>query len=209
MSALGFNLGVTSRESIGAFLLLSIAAHGHGKEVDMRMLNGLAVKMCLEMGLHLVSARFTRSVDGVCSPLAQAPTIDNIISPPEDERLDRLAFWAVLIHDCTIAISDGVPTSINPAEVTARLPTEDDIHLTSLEDDDAETPANTPLRSPFPYLARTLLTIGNVCNVINANVTPSGFGLVPEMRDEILGMIQKISVAYDETPLDMVWTGAK
>ena len=111
--------------------------------------------------------------------------------------------------DYSIAISDGTPTSINPAEVTARLATEGDIHLTALEDDDIDTPANTQLRSPFPFIAQTMLNIGNVCNVINANMTPSGYGLVPEMRDEILGMIQKISVAYDETPLDMVWTGAK
>ena len=102
MSALGANLGITSKESIASFLLLSLAALGHGKEVEMRMLNGLAVKMCIEMGLHLVS-----SLHRLCSTImlttSQAPTIDNIISPPEDERLDRLTFWAVLIHgllDC-------------------------------------------------------------------------------------------------------------
>ena len=55
MSSLGQHIGKLSRENIFGFLLLSLGAFGRGQLVEMRMLIDLAVRMSLDMGLHMVN----------------------------------------------------------------------------------------------------------------------------------------------------------
>ncbi len=62
MSLVGLNLGVPSRETILAFALLSLAAFGHGSDLQVRMSSGIAVRLCMEMGLHLVGVYFVGQV---------------------------------------------------------------------------------------------------------------------------------------------------
>ena len=62
MSALGCQGGVPSRETVTALLLLSLAAFGAGKDMDMRMWRRMAVELAVEMGLHKVRLRPLHSI---------------------------------------------------------------------------------------------------------------------------------------------------
>ena len=53
LGSLGEHFGVTSRHNVFAFQLLSLAAFGGGRPVETRMLSDIAVRMSMEMGIHL------------------------------------------------------------------------------------------------------------------------------------------------------------
>jgi hypothetical protein len=104
------------------------------------MMTGLAVRMSLDLALHL------------------DPGPDSNISA-EECRLNRLVFWSVLLMDHAISHGAGRRASFPLEDISQLPPTEEDIHPVG-------TAPDTP-RSPFPYAAKQMLLYGPIINMLN------------------------------------------
>ena len=111
-----------------------------------------------------------------------------------------------MLFDYTFSFSEGRVTSIDPERISQRLPRDDDwmSRSTSSESVD-ELHEIMPLHSPFPHLARLLLSLGRLNNTLNILDNTGDDGVIRE-----LSLIWRdIKYQYDALPLDMNWTAAK
>lgn len=101
-------LGVPSRETVAAFVLLAHMGFAADSECEVWMMTGLAVRMAIDCGLHVT------------------PPEDSTMST-EDRRLNRLVFWSVLLMDYALSFGVGRQTAFRPDDITQTLPTEEDL----------------------------------------------------------------------------------
>lgn len=107
-SLLASSLAVPTRETVGALVLLAHLGLSNASESHMWMYTGMAVRMALDLGLHLNQA-------------AEDTT-------EEDRRADRLAFWPVLLLDFSLSFGTGRRTTFDLDDITQRVPAPDDVH---------------------------------------------------------------------------------
>ena len=93
--------------------------------------------------------------------------------------------------------------SIDPDLITQRLPRKEDVALASGEAANDEAGGINPLHSPFPFLARTMLGLGRLGNLLNS--MPMTEGILEDART----VWRQVAQQYDELPLDCNWTAAK
>ena len=139
------------------------------------MFTGMAVRMAIDLGLHL------------------DPSDASSISA-EENRLNCLAFWSVLIMDYALSFGTGRQTTFRYEEITRRLPTEEDVH-----------PSNEPAtRSPFVFAARQMLTYGPLINLLNGPVDD------PTEVEKDISAARGVAIAeYHNLPADMQWSATK
>lgn len=125
------------------------------------MFTGMAVRMAIDLGLHLEPPR-----DG------------------DEERLDRLAFWSVLLLDYALCFGTGRTTTFRPDEVTRRLPSPEE-------------------GGPFAYAARMMRAYGPLINLLNAPAH-----LRPDEADVAAARAAAVA-EYHALPPDMAWSATK
>lgn len=141
---LGSMLGIPSRETVAAFVLLAHMGFAGDSECEVWMMTGLAVRMAIDCGLHMT------------------PPEDSHMSV-EDRRLNRLVFWSVLLMDYALSFGVGRQTAFRPDDITQTLPTEDDLNANA---GSTPTAVDTP-RSPFLYATKMMLSYGPLINMLN------------------------------------------
>ncbi|BEI95017.1 uncharacterized protein CcaverHIS019_0705980 [Cutaneotrichosporon cavernicola] len=160
---LGDMLAVPSRETVLALVLMAHVGFGNDSESEEWMFTGMAVRMAIDLGQHL------------------EPPHDP--EREEEERLDRLTFWSVLLLDYALCFGTGRTTTFRPDEVTRRLP--------SLEDTGG---------GPFPHAARMMRAYGGLINLLNAP---------PHLRpdeSEVAAARAAAVAEYNNLPPDMAWS---
>lgn len=112
--------------------------------------------------------------------------------------------------DYTMCFSQGRSTSIRPEFVTQDLPKEDDVHNPSsprAPSSSDETEDSEHVRSPFPYAAQTIFSMGPVINILADARGPRSVN--EAAKSELRTVWATSAVQYDELPLDMMWNNAK
>ncbi|ORY23128.1 fungal-specific transcription factor domain-domain-containing protein [Naematelia encephala] len=180
----GSMLAVPSRDTIIALLLLAHLGFANDSESEEWMFTGMAVRMAIDLGLHLVS-------EGDCRADDQDPGEESDISA-EERRLNRLVFWSVLLLDFALAFGVGRQTTFRVEEITQALPNEADIHPLGISGDHP--------RSPFPFAARQMISYGPLINLLNgAQIHQADYGkLVQHARAQAMR-------EYNNLPQDMQW----
>ena len=170
-------------------------------ESEIWMLTGMAVRMALDMGLHLVGPSHAQAD-------MQNPPADSHISA-EDQRLNRLVFYSVLILDCSLAFGVGRQTALRADDITQPLVSEDDMRSSelgsgsssrqdSLQQDDANT------RSVFPFAAKLMHSYCPLINMLNRqDHAPTAHEA--EINEARMGAIR----LYNQLPQDMQWNVGK
>ena len=110
---LGSMLGLPSRETVMALVLLCHAGFGNDSEAEEWMFAGMAVRMAIDLGLHLDPG-------------------DDVDISAEDRRQNRLVFWTVVLLDFALAFGTGRQPTFRVDEITQRLPTESDVPMTGV-----------------------------------------------------------------------------
>lgn len=141
---LGSMLGIPSRETVAAFVLLAHMGFAADSECEVWMMTGLAVRMSIDCGLHMT------------------PPQDSSMSA-DDRRLNRLVFWSVLLMDYALSFGVGRQTAFRPDDITQTLPTDEDLNPASAC---TPTAADTP-RSPFLFATKMMLSYGPLINMLN------------------------------------------
>ncbi|KAK8853507.1 hypothetical protein IAR55_004214 [Kwoniella newhampshirensis] len=145
---LGSMLAVPTRETVIGLILLGHVSLANDSEAEVWMLAGMAVRMAIDLGLHL-----------------NPPQESNI--PDDERRLDRLVFWPVLLFDFALSFGTGRQTTLRVEDITQLLPSAEDVASPS-------SPADGLLH-PFPYAARQMLAYGHLINILNSGrVTMEG-----------------------------------
>lgn len=165
-------LAVPSRDTVVALVLMAHVGFGNDSESEEWMFTGMAVRMAIDLGLHLEPADYNQI-------------------EVEEQRLDCLAFWSVLLMDYALSFGTGRQTTFRIEEITRRLPTQDDI------------PGQGGTRSPFPYAARQMLAYGPLINLLNGPDDP------PEVEGEIVACRAVAVQEYNALPSDMQWSATK
>lgn len=109
-----------------------------------------------------------------------------------------------------MCFSQGRSTSIRPEFVTQDLPKEDDVHNPSCPrapSSSDETEDSEHVRSPFPYAAQTIFSMGPVINILADARGPRSVN--EAAKSELRTVWATSAVQYDELPLDMMWNNAK
>lgn len=183
---LGSTLGVPSREAVAAFILLAHMGFAADSECEVWMMTGLAVRMSIDMGLHLDPP------DGSMSD--------------DDKRLNRLVFWSVLLMDYALSFGVGRQTAFRPEDITQTLPTQDDLdHAhqappSSTSHDARGGGLDDSPRSPFPFACKMMLAYGPLINGLNR-----GRGGDKDVHAARAAAIRE----YSRLPPDMQWNVAK
>lgn len=157
-SLLASSLAVPTRETVGALVLLAHLGLSNASESHMWMYTGMAVRMALDLGLHL----------------------DTVAETEAEARLDRLAFWPVLLLDYSLSVGTGRRTTLDLGDITQRVPSAED----------------TP--SPFPYAARQMSALGPIINLLNTGGSRDALQCATTVAVDI----------YRQLPPDMVWNAA-
>lgn len=140
------------------------------------MYTGMAVRMAIDLGLHL------------------EPSGDEVAISAEEQRLDCLAFWSVLLMDYALSFGTGRQTTFRIEEITRRFPSEEDIRPHAEQ---------AQARSPFPFAARQMLAYGPLINLLNGPEDPA------EVEAEV-AQYRAVAVAeYNALPADMQWSASK
>ena len=151
-------------------------------------MTGLAVRMSMDLGLHLVSVE-SIPVLFMLMNLPQNPSEGANMSD-EDRRLNRLVFWSVLLMDYALAFGVGRCTTYRVEEITQPVPTQDEIKVL----------AEGEPRSPFPFAARMMITYGPIINALN----------LPHVTSEDLAVAAGVAIReYNRLPSDMQWVVGK
>ena len=129
--------------------------------------------------------------------MAQKPP-DDVPILDEDRRGNRLLFWSVLLVDHTLAFSEGRLTSLRTEDITQELPREEDMHPINVRQ---EFKSEKTLRSPFPFAAQMMYTVGPLINMLNVKQGHPASGT----EEEIHCVRARIASQYDQLPLDMIW----
>ncbi|ORY23108.1 hypothetical protein BCR39DRAFT_549856 [Naematelia encephala] len=192
ISLVGSSMGVPSRENIFAFVLLTLAAFGNDSEVQVGILAGIAVRLTLQMDLHLKPSNDSKTSEKDC-------------------RINRLLFWSVLMLDYTLCFGERRATTIMPDAVTQDLPSEADLHPLPAQQEGVQSNTDEEpeekLRSPFPYAAQTMFALGALHNLLLAKGTNDNEEqTAAETKLELDAAWEKIARQYDALPLDMIWT---
>jgi hypothetical protein len=127
------------------------------------MFTGMAARMAIDLGLHLEPPPGEREGD--------------------EDRLDRLAFWSVLLLDYALCFGTGRTTTFRPEEVTRRLPDPED--------------------GPFAHAARMMRAYGGLINLLNAPAH-----LRPD-EAEVAAARAAAVAEYNALPPDMAWSASK
>ncbi|WVF67007.1 hypothetical protein IAT40_001750 [Kwoniella sp. CBS 6097] len=110
---LGSMLSVPSRETVIGLVLLGHMGLAIDSEAEEWMFTGMAVRMAIDLGLHL------------------DPPEDARISASE-RRLNRLVFWSVVLLDFALAFGTGRQPTLRVEEITQPLPTSEDVGTASI-----------------------------------------------------------------------------
>jgi hypothetical protein len=157
-SLLASSLAVPTRETVSALVLLAHLGLSNASESHMWMYTGMAVRMAVDLGLHL----------------------DTVAETEAEARLDRLAFWPVLVLDYSLSFGTGRRTTLDPDDITQRVPSPDD------------------MSSPFPHAARQMLALGPIINLLNTGGS----------RDALQRSTAAAVDIYRRLPPEMVWNAA-
>ncbi|KAL7419454.1 aminopeptidase [Cryptotrichosporon argae] len=188
-------LGLPSRETVVALVLLAHVGFANDNESQEWMYTGMAVRMAVDLGLHLDP--------GPESDIAE-----------DERRLNRLVFWSTLVLDFALSFGVGRQTTFRPEEITQLLPTDEDIqvraagHVDVADPDPTSTSPRTamarsmaeagPRRSPFPHAARMMVSYGRLINLLNGQHDE-------ESEREAMAARETAIREYSRLPEDMVW----
>ena len=144
------------------------------------MFSGMAMRMAVDLGLHLDSR-------------------EDLDIDPEERRLNRLVFWSAAMLDFSLSFGTGRQPTLRVDEITQELPSETDLLTKTGES------GLPPLRHPFPYAARQMLSYGRLIELLNARS--------PDMDGSRQKAIQQCRAAavnlYHTLPADLCWDSTK
>jgi hypothetical protein len=165
-------------------------------------MTGLAVRMGLDLGLHLVSLPLP-SFSWPPPYNVQSPQPNSPISM-EDHRLNRLLWWSVLILDLALSFGEGRQTTTPIDEITQLIPTEQDF---CLQPSGSTLPEmeSLSIRSPFPYAAKQMLLFGPLINMLNVD----SHRFTSDFDHRLQVALAEAIRHYSELPPDMRWNVRK
>jgi len=174
-------MAVPVRETVIGFILLTYGISWKGSTSEFWMLSGMAIRLAVDMGLHLVGfpAR-------LCTANNKSPALG---TSDDDARKDRLVFWSVMALDLAVSFGVGRMTTISPLSVTQPIPCLD---------------ASGPLPSPLVHLAGLIVPLAQINNALNlddsslTNTSPN----VDFLKGQVAGM-------YGSLPAYMAWSTQK
>lgn len=156
------------------------------------MFTGMAVRMAIDLGLHLVGDKLilTSAKTRHSSPRSQDPPEDAQI-PPSERRLNCLVFWSVVLLDFALAFGTGRQPTLRVEEITQLLPTEEDVPSASI-------------MNPFPFAAKQMLAYGQLITVLN-----SGRQRLEEVEKAVILARSRAIQVYNTLPQDLHWNVTK
>jgi len=161
-------------------------------ESEEWMMTGMAVRMAVDLGLHMVSEdKPARKLD-IPLIITQDPGEESTISD-EERRLNRLTFWSVCLLDLSLSFGTGRETTFRIPSITQSLPTDEDM-----------CPSPGTPRSPFPFAAKQMLSYGPLINILNGPHDEGGVWV-----KEAQAAIRRAVVFYNALPIDMQWSASK
>ncbi|GFZ47717.1 hypothetical protein JCM24511_05464 [Saitozyma sp. JCM 24511] len=181
---LASSLAVPSRETVSALTLLAVLGLSNDSESEMWMYTGMAVRMALDLGLHLDASE------------AQGIT-------PDERRLNILTFWPIVLLDFSLSFGTGRRTTLSVDDITQVIPTQDDMRpaLAFHEASDQQQQPTSHGRSPFPYAARQMLAYGQLINLLNGPAEDT-----PERTEALRKARSLVIDVYNQLPPDMLWS---
>ena len=202
---MGSMLSVPSRDTVNALALLAGISHGIGASVASGlsidpsddeaaewMTTGMAVRMALDLGLHLVSVHAT---DKGYTHAQDHHDVSSI--SPNDQRLNKLTFWTVFMLDFSLSFGVGRISTFQIKGIKQSLPTDQDMV-------GVNKPA-PPCRTAFPYAAAQMLSYGSYIDILNGPHDESDGDWLSEARLSI----RRSVVKYNSLPPDMQWNATK
>jgi hypothetical protein len=206
---LGSMLGVPSRETIIAFILMSHISFANGAFVfllgpsaDGRLgIGSLDVyRLCCAYGVRPgltpgMSSRFVFRTRLRCQVSAKSSD-----EPAEESRLNRLVFWSVIIMDHALAFGVGRQTTFRLEDITQTLPSDADLRP------NGTAPTLDAPRSAFPHAVKQMWSYGPLINMLNSNHA----GQDPaKIELDIQNARALAMVEYNQLPEDMQWNVGK
>jgi hypothetical protein len=161
------------------------------------MFAGMAVRMAIDLGLHLVRLRDSYAVAD-----HQTPPSDSQISE-EDRRLDRLTFWSVYFLDVSLSFGVGRETAFRLDSITQTIPTESDFAPTA-DQRGQSIPEAHSVRHAFVHAARLAFSYGQLVNVVNGSRASQSDWATAAQR-----ITQSAVEVYNSLPSDMSWSALK
>jgi hypothetical protein len=101
----------------------------------------------------------------------------------DEQRRNRVLFWAVLILDHTVSLGTGRMTTFRVEQIKVDVPHEDDV----------------PDRSPFRHAASLMRLYGPLINLLNGERDDV------ELPQKLAKVNRALILAYQSLPSDMVW----
>lgn len=138
-------LGYPSPNTVAGLLLLAYHQFGLNDESSLWMYSGMALRMAVDLGLHLELER---------AALGKAATFG------------KLLWWSCFMLDRTLSLGTGRPLTIKDSDITVALPTDED--LAELNPGWACTNAHTP----WAAAVRLMSLYGQISERVNV---PSAF----------------------------------
>ncbi|KAK1921479.1 hypothetical protein DB88DRAFT_513497 [Papiliotrema laurentii] len=161
---MGSMLSVPSRDTVNALALLAGISHGIDDEAAEWMTTGMAVRMALDLGLHLDH----HDVSSIS---------------PNDQRLNKLTFWTVFMLDFSLSFGVGRISTFQIKGIKQSLPTDQDM-----------VGVNKPAphcRTAFPYAAAQMLSYGSYIDILNGPHDESDGDWLSEARLSIRRSVVK------------------
>ncbi|ORX40132.1 hypothetical protein BD324DRAFT_260361 [Kockovaella imperatae] len=179
-SMLGKMFAVPSLDTIAGVCALAWSGAGNNSESELWIMVGIAARMSIDLGLHLV---------------------DHSERPAEEKRRNRLLFWAVLMLDYSLCFEVGRQTTFPHDSITQTYPTEEDIP------EQMYLPINTGStqlveRSPFLYSTRLFYRFGALINLLNRDHPTTDSS---EWNATLQRYLTELMDEYASLPEDMVW----
>lgn len=177
---IGSVMAIPVRETVIGFVLLTYGTSWKGVATEFWMLSGLAIRLAIDMGLHLVSLRHISA-----RPDDKAPETG---ITDEEAKKDRLVFWTVMMLDFVVSLGVGRSTMIAPQTITQFPPFMDD----------------TLPGSPLVQLGRLVYPMAQINNALN---TEQGAALHSAPSIEFLK--NQIVAMYASLPASATWSTQK
>jgi hypothetical protein len=175
------------------------------------MAAGMAVRMAIDLGLHLVSTDLSPFLPQsytyqprLRGLLSQTPPPSSVMSE-EDRRLNRLTFWSVYFLDVSLSFGVGRETAFRLAAITQTIPDEADFDGSLGESNAVSGRSNTGInRNVFAYAAKLAYAYGPLVNVVNGPWDNQA-----EWESQAQQITQQAVEVYNALPPDMQWSALK
>lgn len=143
-------LGYPSSRTVASMLLMAYHEFGLNSEGALWMYSGMALRMAVDLGLHLNMSERGDSFS------VQAAIFD------------KLVWWSCFLLDRTLAIGTGRPVTVKDAEILIPLPTEEDlITMSTRASPSSHTLEDTANSYAWTYCIKMFHLYGMIAEIVN------------------------------------------